>query len=192
MRKFRLALVALLVLVLVLIGTSGGFLVVNDVHHADLIVVLAGEIDRRPARGLELLQQGYAAQVLLDVPARAKIFDRQTIDIAQEYVNTLPDRGRIRICPIVGLSTKAEAHDVAHCFGDAPSKQILLVTSDYHTRRAISTFRRELPGHEFFIAATKDPSQFGTQWWQQRQWAKINLDEWLKLVWWQLVDRWRK
>ncbi len=192
MGKFRLALIVSLALVLVLIGTSGTFLVVNDVHHADIIVVLAGETDRRPARGLELLRQHYAAQLALDVPAAAKIFDRQTIDIAQEYVNTLPDRERIRICPIVGLSTKAEAHDVAHCLGDAASKQILLVTSDYHTRRAISTFRRELPGHEFFIAATTDPSQFGTQWWKHRQWAKINFDEWLRLVWWQLVDRWRK
>ena len=24
-----------------------------------------------------------------------------------------------------------------------------------------------------------------------RQWAKINFDEWLRLVWWQAVDRWR-
>jgi len=34
-------------------------------------------------------------------------------------------------------------------------------------------------------------AQFGGKWWKHRQWAKVNFDEWLRLVWWQAVDRWR-
>jgi len=48
-----------------------------------------------------------------------------------------------------------------------------------------------LPNHEFSVAAASDPAQFGGQWWKHRQWAKVNFDEWLRLVWWQAVDRWR-
>lgn len=192
MRKLRLASVVLVVVAVLLLSTSGGFLVIHDPQPADLILVLAGETDRRPARALELLRQGYAPKLMLDVPEGAKIFDEQTLDIAQKYVNGLPQREQISICPIFGLSTKTEAQDVSRCLAQIPAHRILLVTSDYHTRRALSTFGHELPGRQFFIAAAEDPQQFGPQWWKHRQWAKMNFDEWLKLVWWDVVDRWRK
>jgi uncharacterized SAM-binding protein YcdF (DUF218 family) len=192
MRKLSLVMVLLFIIAVMLFSTSGAFLVVNDPQHADLILVLAGETDRRPARGLELLKQEYAPRLILDVPATEKIFDQQTIDIAQKFVNGLPQHERIKVCPIFGLSTKTEAQDVKNCLAEIPANRILLVTSDYHTRRALSTFRHELAGRRFFIAAAEDPKQFGNQWWKHRQWAKMNLDEWLKLVWWEVIDRWRK
>ena len=192
MWKVRIGFAAGLLLALLLFSTSGAFLIVDGPQHADVIVVLAGEMDRRPVRGIELLEQGYAPKMLLDVPANAKIFDREMIDIARSYVGNLPARERIEICPIFGLSTKTEAQDVAGCLSKTPAKRILLVTSDYHTRRARSTFKHELPGYEFSVAAATDPAQFGGSWWTHRQWAKVNLDEWMKLVWWETVDRWRK
>ena len=192
MRKLREAAVVLALVAVLLFSTSGGFLVMNDPQPADLILVLAGETDRRPARGLELLQQGFAPKLMLDVPVSARIFDEQTIDIAQKFVNGLPQHDHISICPISGLSTKAEAQDVERCIAQRPANRILIVTSDYHTRRALATFRHELPRHQFSIAAAEDPKQFGNHWWKHRQWAKMNFDEWLKLLWWEVVDRWRK
>jgi len=193
MRKLALSgLVILALTVVLLFSTSGAFLVVNGPEHADLIVVIAGETDRRPARGVDLLRQGYAPKLMLDVPSGAKVFDEDTIDIARRYVSALPEHDRISICPIFGLSTKTEAQDVRHCLAQIPAKRVLLVTSDYHTRRALSVFRHELPGHDFSMAAVDDAAQFGGQWWKHRQWAKMNLDEWLRLVWWETVDRWRQ
>jgi len=191
MRKLWAVLAAGFLLVALLLNTSGAFLVVNSPQHADVIVVLAGETDRRPARALELLRTGYAPRVLLDVPAAAKIYDRQTIDVAQNYVDSLPDHEKIAVCPIVGLSTKAEAQEVVRCLGRTTGERILLVTSDYHTRRALSIFQRELKESEISVAAASDPAQFGGSWWKHRQWAKVNFDEWTKFVWWQMVDRWR-
>jgi len=191
MRKLWTALAAGFLLVALLLNTSGAFLVANNPQHADVIVVLAGETDRRPARALELLRAGYAPRVLLDVPAAAKIYDRQTIDVAQNYVNSFPDHEKIAVCPIAGLSTKAEAQEVVRCLGRTTGERILLVTSDYHTRRALSIFKRELKESEISVAAASDPAQFGDAWWKHRQWAKVNFDEWTKFVWWQMVDRWR-
>lgn len=191
MRKLWAVLAILILLVALLLSTSGWFLVVNNPQHADVIVALAGETDRRPSRALELLRAGYAAKLLLDVPAAAKIYDQQTIAIAQTYVNGLAERQAIAICPIFGLSTKTEAQDVARCLDKIPARRILLVTSDYHTRRALSIFRHELRGSDISVAAAPDPSQFGNAWWTRRQWAKINFDEWLRLAWWETVDRWR-
>jgi hypothetical protein len=101
MRKLWALFAVLSLLLALLLSTSGWFLIVNNPQHADVIVVLAGETDRRPSRALELLRAGYAPRLQLDVPAAAKIYDQQTIDIARTYVNGLADRQAITICPIL-------------------------------------------------------------------------------------------
>jgi hypothetical protein len=62
--------------------------------------------------------------------------------------------------------------------------------SDYHTRRALRIFTKEAPNHSFSIAAAYDPREFGVQWWRHREWSKTNLYEWMRLTWWELIDRW--
>ena len=191
MRKLTVFLVVFLLLVLALMASSGSFLVVNDLHRADAIVVLAGETRTRPERGLELVAQNYAPRMILDVPANEVIYDRPLTAIAQQFVQNSGRGQSVFICPIYGLSTKTETKDVLHCLSGSGVHHILLVTSEYHTRRAHDIFQHELRGYEIFVTPAHDPQQFGTHWWQHRQWAKINLDEWTKLVWWELVDRWR-
>jgi uncharacterized SAM-binding protein YcdF (DUF218 family) len=191
MKKLRTVLIVLIALALFLFSTSGHFLIINRPQHADTIVVLAGETDRRPALGLQLLQQGYAPRMVLDVPANAKIYDETMLQISQQYVRELPQAQSVIICPIYGLSTKAESQDVSQCLKTLGVHTVLVVTSDYHTRRALSTFRHELPGMQISVAAATDQQQFGGAWWKHRQWAKLNFDEWLRLVWWHAVDRWR-
>jgi hypothetical protein len=168
---------------------------VDAPRPADAILVLAGETDKRPRRALDLLRQGYGKRIVLDVPTNGKIFGFTEIDLAGKYVkdleSELPEGTAISVCPIDGLSTKDESNDAEKCLQRERAKSVLLVTSDFHTRRALDVFRRELPQHEFSIAASRNPEQFGAQWWKHRQWAKIFQEEWAKLIWWMLVDRWK-
>ncbi|HWX95009.1 MAG TPA: YdcF family protein [Terriglobales bacterium] len=186
----RLRIVVLLALVLWLVAQSGNFLVVDRPQRADVILVLAGETDRRPTRALELLGQGYASRLVLDVPADGKVYGSTVVELARKWADSLPQASAIAVCPIHGLSTKAEALDASVCLRNVGGRSTLLVTSDFHTRRALSVFRRGIPARSFEVAAVYDSTQFGVQWWRHRQWAKTNLDEWLRLVWWQLLDRW--
>jgi hypothetical protein len=191
--KRRIWIVAVLLLAVLLglfAAKAGGFLVVDAPLPSDVIVVLAGETDRRPARALELLQQGYAKRVLIDVPAESNIYTFTQLDLAQKYVQSLPQAAAVSVCPIVGLSTKSETQDVDKCLTQMNAGTILIVTSEFHTRRALSIFRRELRGRTFSVAAAYDSAQFGTRWWTHRQWAKTVVDEWLRLLWWGVVDRW--
>ena len=189
MRTFFLRL-AVVILAILLLADAARFLVIDQPQQADVIVVLAGETDRRPARGLDLLRQKFAARLILDVPAEAKLFQWSELDLAQRYVQTLPEAASITVCPIYGLSTKAEAQDVSRCLEDHPAQHVLLVTSDYHTRRSLSTFKKEVPGYSYSVAAAYNQQQFGTQWWRHREWAKTALSEWARLAWWEIVDRW--
>jgi hypothetical protein len=174
-----------------LAAKAGDFLLVDAPRPSDVILVLAGETERRPERALELLAQGYGKRVVLDVPTNTKIYEFSEIQLAQKYIQDLPQAASVSICPIDGLSTKDESKDAEKCLAREGDKSVLLVTSDFHTRRALSIFRREVPGHEYSVAAARDDSQFGVRWWAHRQWAKTLVDEWLRLIWWKMVDQWR-
>lgn len=190
MRKVRVFLILLIVVVIIFVAFSGRHLVLNAPERADVIVVLAGETERRPQRGLELLSQGYAPQMLLDTPAGTTIYKWTQQDLAQKYVNELPQANQIKVCSITGLSTKEESFNVSDCLKDYTAHKILLVTSDYHSRRAFDIFSKELPSYQFSVATAYDDREFGTRWWQHRQWAKTNLLEFSKFAWWELVERW--
>ncbi len=172
-------------------ANAGRILVVDAPQPSDIIVVLAGETDVRPAHALELLDQGYAHRVLIDVPAAAKIYKITQLQVAEEYIHGLPEATAIGLCPIEGLSTRDESHDVEKCLAHEQGSRVLIVTSDFHTRRSLSIFRKELHGKTFSVAAARDATQFGTRWWTRRQWSKTCLDEWLRLLWWNAIERWR-
>ncbi len=175
--------------VLVFLLGSAWFLVVNDPQKADVIVVLAGETERRPEKGLQLLSAGYAPRMLLDAPV-ARIYDQYATTIAESYLRSSASSPQAQVCPISGLSTKAEVEDVKACLQTTGARSVLLVTSDYHTRRALSIFRHQDRSRRYNMAAAFDEREFGNQWWTHREWAKTNVGEWSRLIWWELVDRW--
>jgi uncharacterized SAM-binding protein YcdF (DUF218 family) len=179
-----------LIFALIFVANAGRLLVVDAPQPSDVILVLAGETDRRPARALQLLDQGYGRRVVIDVPAAETFYGSSELQMAQRYVQDLPQTASIRICPIMGLSTREESHDAEKCLAAEPGNRILIVTSDFHTRRALNIFRHEVRGKSFSVAAARDESQFGTRWWTHRQWAKTCLDEWLKYAWWTVIERW--
>ena len=181
----------LLLILAALASQAARLLVVDDPQKSDAIVVLAGETGVRPARGLELLRQQMAPHLFFDVETGTQLFDQRLTAVAQTYINSLPDAARVSVCPVLGLSTNAETEDVRHCLDSLGARRVLIVTSAFHTRRALSIFRKRLPQYQVSIAAAHDPTHFGTAWWTNREWAKVTFDEWLRYIWWELVDRWR-
>jgi len=190
MTKVRLILISL-VAVLFFVFAAGHLLVVNHPEHADVILVLAGETEVRPRRGVELLQAGYAPRLILDVSRREMVFNSTLPELAQLWLNSLPESQQMSVCPISGLSTREETHEADQCIRRLNAHSVLLVTSDFHTRRAISIFEHELPQYHFSVTAASNPPTFGTAWWRNREWAKTTFYEWVRLFWWEAVDRWR-
>jgi hypothetical protein len=192
MRFFKLAIpVVLLVILLALASQAGRVLVVDAPEKSDAIVVLAGETRVRPARALELLHQGMGPHVFLDAETREVVYDQPLVGIAQRYVDGLAEKSRVSVCPIAGFSTFGETDDVKRCLDGFGAHRLLVVTSDFHTRRALMIFRRRFPQYQISVAAARNPAEFGEAWWKNREWAKTVLDEWMKTVWFQAVDRWR-
>ena len=193
MRFSRLLILLFLVALLAALASQAArFLVVDEPEKSDAIVVLAGDTKVRPVRGLDLLRQGMAPRLFLDAETRDVIYDQPLVEIVQKYVNSLGEANRVSVCPIAGYSTIAEADDASRCLHPLGAHRVLIVTSDYHTRRALMIFRHRLPQYQFSAAAARNGAEFGEAWWTNREWAKVTFDEWMKMLWWVAVDRWRK
>ena len=170
------------------------FLEVEDLRHADAIIVLAGDInDRRYQKGIELLRTGYAQEMFLDASEDVTLYGNTYADRARQFVHENPNDliEHVQVCPIREDSTVTETKYVAKCLSYLrPGSQILIVTSDYHSRRALSVFRHRLPSFRWSVVAAHDDTQFGTKWWAHREWAKNAVREWQKLLWWEVIERW--
>jgi uncharacterized SAM-binding protein YcdF (DUF218 family) len=190
----RIALIAAIVLVfgMALFEKSGEYLVMDQPAHADVMVVLAGDInDRRFFRGLELLRQGYAPRMLVDANSDMIFFGRTPALLEDQWIRSLNlNVDQVQVCPTQGDSTDEETRYISQCLHTDQISTVLLVTSDFHTRRALSTVKRRLPKYRWSIAASRDDSVFNEKWWRRREWAKTAFLEWTKLIWWEAVDRW--
>lgn len=185
---------AFLMLVFAFAAMAGRLLVRDDPQKSDVIVVLAGDsFDERYTLGMKLLRGGYATHMLIDVNSEHHYFGRRETDYAAEFLerDTGDMRPFVSVCPFNEDSTVSESRYVASCLVPLRPRKVLLVTSDFHSARALSVFKHRLPQYEWSVAAAKDADMFGVKWWQHREWAKTTLLEWLKVTWWNVVDRWR-
>jgi uncharacterized SAM-binding protein YcdF (DUF218 family) len=194
--KARFVIIATVVaLLVVLLGsTAGVYLVLDNPGQGDAIVVLGGDQnDYRYYRALQMLKDNNNQLLFVDSSTDLVMFGRTLAAQEEEFIRRSAGAliDRVRICPIQGDSTVEEAEYVQRCLKGQALNSVILVTSDFHTRRALSIFRRRLPQYHWSAAAARDQSTFGVYWWRQREWAKTTLQEWAKTIWWETIDRWR-
>lgn len=192
------ALVALIFGIIVIafgILRSDRYLVVNHPERSDVIVVLAGDHDdRRYWRAISLLREGYGRRMIVDA-STDRIYGRTYAEHAADFIaaSAGQNKSQISICAITNDSTVQEAADVRSCLTELQPtpRSVLLVTSDFHTRRALSILSTRLSQYHWSVAAVNDPAVFGRPWWHNREWAKTFAYEWEKLLWWRLFESWR-
>jgi hypothetical protein len=168
--------------------------VINQAVPSDAIVVLGGDHnDLRYRRGLELLESGQARVLFINCNADEVQFGETLAVQCERFIQRTAGNWaeQAHVCPIEGDSTGGESQYVARCLGSTPARKVLIVTSAFHTRRALSVFRRRLPQYQWAVVAVTDDTRFDERWWERREWAKTTLIEWMKMFWWESVDRWK-
>lgn len=122
---------------------------------ADAIVLLAGSYKERAPAAAQLYRAGYAPAVLLTndgiLSSWSSKYGRNLyqIDLAEKYLVTLGvPRERIVKLPFHGSSTMHDALAVRQYALAHGLTKMIIVTSDYHIRRAIWTFRKVFAGHQ--------------------------------------------
>jgi uncharacterized SAM-binding protein YcdF (DUF218 family) len=185
---------ALFIAIVVFAWFAGRLLVTDHPEKSDVIVVLAGDSQNaRYQRGMELLRTGYGKHLFLDASSDASLFGHTPAEYADAFIKQdAPGMAtQVSVCPYEEDSTLTETKYVAKCLEPLHAANVLLVTSDWHTARARAIFIHCLPQYHWSVAAAQDDRLFGTHWWRRREWAKTTFQEWLKVVWWNAIDRWR-
>ncbi len=178
---------ALLVLVVlshqVWLRALGGFLVRSqEPFQADMVVVLAGDDSgNRILTAARLVEEGYAAKIL--VSGTSCCYGRQESDLAIEFATR---RGRPAAWffsfPIRGHSTVAEAGEIVPELNRLRVRRFIIVTSNYHTRRAAGIYARLVPRDRFRVVAAPDWAFRPEDWWRSRDGRKQCFLEWSKTL----------
>jgi uncharacterized SAM-binding protein YcdF (DUF218 family) len=188
------AIIAAIVFILLAFRHAGPALVVSSPQPSDVILVLAGDSnDQRYWKAIALLRAGYAPQVIVNARVDAISYGRTAPQLTQEFIDrTASDLpGRVGVCPTTGDSTLLELQSAATCLEPVAPHNIIVVTSDYHTRRALSIARKKLPRYTWTVAAADSGLLSSPKWWTNRAVAKNVFLEWQRLAWWEVVDRHR-
>ncbi len=183
-----------LLLLIVIIRKSGGYLVMDNRQKSDAIVVTQGdELDAGYWMGMQLLKQGYGRELLLDARANRIFFGRTQADLADEFIRKTAGSlaNRVSVCPILADTTAEEAYEAGKCLKKIGARSVLLLSDDFHTHRSLLIFSHLLPAHHWSVAPVRDPKRFGDEWWRKRVWIRTAVVEFQHLIWWEVVDRWR-
>jgi uncharacterized SAM-binding protein YcdF (DUF218 family) len=155
----------------------------DGAQKADAILVLGGDdYGARIVKGAELAKAGYAPFVL--VSGTVSLLGHSS-DMTIEYAERKGFPSSLfRAVPLPpGTdSTRQEADYLGPYLKANKLQRILLVTSNYHSRRAASIWRKENPTLDLDVVPSPDPYFTLDGWWKSRHGKKTFLYEWMKTV----------
>jgi uncharacterized SAM-binding protein YcdF (DUF218 family) len=149
---------------------------------ADVIFVLAGDSNgNRILKAAELVRQGYAPQVMVSGPGENYGLYECDLAIPFAVKAGYPESYFLHF-EHHAHSTQEEVGFAIQEFHKNGYKKILVVTSDYHTRRSGRVFRGAAPDLQFVVVAAPDKYFSPGNWWHNREGRKTFLVEWEKTV----------
>jgi uncharacterized SAM-binding protein YcdF (DUF218 family) len=161
--------------------TELGDLLVEDdgPHHGDEAVVMAGdEYGTRVLAGAKLVTEGYAPYALVSstyqfCPCESSTAYAKSKGYPASLFREFAHRAN---------STREEVQLLDDYFHAHAIHTVLLVTSNYHTRRAARLMRQQDPALKLWVVPASDPYFSPSTWWRTREGQKTFAKEWAKTV----------
>jgi uncharacterized SAM-binding protein YcdF (DUF218 family) len=158
-------------------------------RQAECLMILGGDQNTRPFVAAALVKAGFARHVLVTPPKIESWPNEMTIPPTHEVNRRvllklgIPSRD-ITILPTTAETTYDEAQALADFLRDRPDVRVLVVTSDFHTRRSRWVFARALGGQSRQVSFVSAPSDdFRPDcWWRDETGFVAITAEYLKLV----------
>lgn len=182
------------VIVLMVLHYGGTWLVKTDSlpSHAEVAVMLDGSVKgviARRAGAVRLLQRGVVGHIMLSMES-VNVWGQNVPEVAHNYFlsNYGPQvANRVVFCFQDTDSTLDEALGLRQCLEQRNWRSVIVVTSQFHTRRAGMIWRKEFanahPPFKIWVHGVTDPDYSPVGWWRKRRYAKTWLLESTKLVW---------
>jgi uncharacterized SAM-binding protein YcdF (DUF218 family) len=165
----------------------------DPVDKADVIIVLGDDnyAGDRAFHAADLYRRGLAPEVVASGRALRSYagiaemieHDLESFGVPEAAIVKFPQRAQ---------NTREEAEALAGLISSRGWKRVLIVTSNYHARRARYIFERVLPaGVNVSVSGAHDSDFDPASWWETHQGQKIFLGELLgyAVAWWELRGR---
>ena len=154
---------------LALTGVASALVRKDPVSTVDVIVALGGDARcLREKRAAELFKEGLAPRLIVSgVPSAWGV---NTGDAAKRYVVSLGVPPENVIVLRESWNTRTEAIAVSEIMKSNGWHSGVIVTSPFHSRRALHTFERYAPGPAFYSVplAEEKPEWQRDKWWSRR------------------------
>lgn len=187
-KKIIISIIAVTIILMGIIGANlGKFLVQSDkLEKADAIAVFSGDNGPRTEKGVELLKEGYADYLIL---SGGKVYDDVTMaELMKNHAIKLGvDESKILIDD-ESATTNENADFTADIIEENNFKSVIVVTSDYHTRRSKLAMEKALEdtlidGEKVSVSVTPSKEEkFTTKWWTSGNSVIMVISEYLKLA----------
>jgi uncharacterized SAM-binding protein YcdF (DUF218 family) len=193
------ALVALPLAVLSVVEPAGRFLAMPDSSRAivrsagsrpaDYLLVLNGRVESRAFSGAAAWHEGVAPRVLI---AEVAMLPERPLRIHEWIADAMARHGvprsAISFLPYPGgvANTRDEGRALRAFLEMNGAPRVVVVTANYHARRAQVILRQELRGMPIDLQVVGGPDVSGVQhdnWWKSGEGVRLYLGEYLKLAW---------
>jgi len=166
-----------------ILGALGGYLVHEDPpQKADAVLVLAGDgWGNRILTAAQLVRDGYAPKVLVSGPDGAYGLYESDLAIPFAVKHGYPQAYFVPVNH-ARRSTRAEAVALLPEIRREGIRRLLVVTSNFHTRRAGQIFRDVAPDLTTLVVGAPDRNYTPHGWWHNREGQKTFVTEWEKTI----------
>ena len=183
-----------------LTGIAGFLMVEDSLTQADFIYVLTGGPNERPFRAAELYHQNLAPQIVLPQAEIRRtealgLYPNET-DVAVQTLRKLgvPDSA-IQVVETAGgvTSTIDEARLLHRIAATELPRQVIVITSAHHTRRARWILRRQLADSSvrLTMVAANHIAFSASNWWKSEAGLTAIVNEYMKLAYYR-IKYWRR
>ncbi len=159
---------------------AGRAVIVDDAPRASDAIVILSDDDYsgdRAARAAELIKAGWAPRVIASGRYLRPYMSLTQLEQHDLIADGVPASAIVPL-PQHARNTLEECTVLGKFLAQHRWKHILLVTSNYHTRRARYICSRVLPrGTELYVLAAKDSNYNPNDWWHKRQSTKLFFHE---------------
>ena len=155
----------------------------EEPQPAEIVVVLGGDgHGHRIMKAVELVRAGLAPKILVDGPAGYYGIAESDLAIPFAVKRGAPPE-YFEPFPITARATFSEAQAVDEELRKRGIRKALVVTSNFHTRRARRMFDQHASGEiEYHLVSATHPEFSPGDWWRTREGKKIVAFEYLKTL----------
>lgn len=193
-----LKILILTVLMLVLFYAGHAFLLIkageylyhkDELKPADVIVILAGEERERVEYGAKLFKEGWSRKDSIIMSGGPAVWKYTWASLMKEHAVHLGVPAKAIIVQDQSRTTEEDLKYTKELLEKYKFKSILLVTSPYHSKRALTIFKKGL-GKEIKIISSPVENSWFTfdEWWKRRRDRSFVLNEYSKFLWLWIFD----